>query len=285
MSSLAIVLVVIAAMSHAAWNLAAKRIGGGGALFVWMYQTISVAIFLPVTVGVLAFADVRPRAAWLLAVPVSALLHNGYSLVLQRGYAVGDLSVVYPVARGSGPLLSVLAAVLVLGERPGPLGLAGAVAVLVGVLVIGAGERRGATGASVRWGLLTGVSIASFTLWDAYSVTSLAVPPLGFFCSRAVLQSLMLTPHAARRRTQLGGLWREHRAEIVVVAVLGPVASVLVLYALRLAPVSTIAPARELSIVVGSVVAWRWFGEPDPVRRLTGAAVVLAGITAIALAT
>lgn len=280
MSPVAILLVLIAAFAHAGWNLAAKRIGEGGAAFVWMYQTISLALFLPI---MLAVPEPAPRPVWLLAVPVSALLHNGYSLVLQRGYAVGDLSVVYPVARGSGPLLSVLAAVLLLGERPGPLGLAGAAAVVLGVLVIGSGPRRGASGASVGWGLLTGVTIAAFTLWDAYSVTTLAVPPLGYFCGRAMLQSLMLTPHVARRSAQVRRHWRAHRVWILTIAVLGPVASTLVLYALRLAPVSTIAPARELSIVVGSVVAWRWFGEPDPVRRLTGAGVVLAGITAIAV--
>ena len=277
MSSVAIVLVVVAAFAHAGWNLAAKRVGRGGALFVWMYQTLSVLIYVPVVV---AIGPPEPQPAWLVAIPVSALLHNGYSLILQRGYAVGDLSVVYPVARGSGPLLSVLAAVLLFGDRPGPLGLVGAAAVVVGVLVIGRGG-RGVTGASVRWGLLTGIAIAGFTLWDAYSVTTLAVPPLGMFCSRAIVQSLMLTPRV--RGAEVRGLWRRYRTEVLVIAVLAPLASTLVLYALTLAPVSTVAPAREVSIVVGSVLAWRWFGEPDPVRRLTGAAVVLAGVAVIAL--
>lgn len=279
----ALLLVLIAAFAHATWNFAAKRIGEGGAPFVWLYQTISVAIYVPVA---LLLADLSPHPTWLLAIGVSAALHNAYAVVLQRGYAVGDMSVVYPVARGSGPLLSVLSAVLLLGERPGRLALLGAVAVVLGVFVIGlgAGEHRSSIAASVRWGVLTGVGIAAFTLWDAYSVRSLDVPPLGYFCGRAIIQSLMLTPAALRRHGWVGRLWREHRREVLTVAVLGPVASVLVLQAMLLAPVSMVAPARELSIVLGAVIAWRWLGEPNPARRLTGAVVVLAGIATIAVA-
>lgn len=286
MSPTAVVLVLIAAFAHAGWNLAAKRVGDAGALFVWLFQTLSVAAFLPVTIGVLVFADSSPRWSWLLAIIVSAALHNTYAIVLQRGYAVGDLSVVYPVARGSGPSLSVLAAVALLGERPRPLGLAGGMLVVLGVFSIGLGRRSSgrSIGASVRWGMLTGVAIAAFTHWDAHSVTVVGVPPLAFYCGRATTQCLMLTPYALRHRRQVRELWRRHRAEALVVAVFGPLASVLVLYAMRLAPVSMIAPARELSIVVGAVVAWRWLREPEPARRLTGAFIVLAGIVAIILA-
>jgi drug/metabolite transporter (DMT)-like permease len=110
------------------------------------------------------------------------------------------------------------------------------------------------------------------------------VPPLGFFCGRAILQSLMLTPVAVRQRGRVGRLWRSHRREVLTVAVLGPLASVLVLEAMRLAPVSMVAPARELSIVLGALIAWRWLDEPNPARRLTGAVVVLAGIATIAVA-
>jgi drug/metabolite transporter (DMT)-like permease len=280
----ALVLVLIAAFAHATWNFAAKRIGdGGGVPFVWLFQTISVAIYVPVAA---LLGDVSPHPSWFLAAVLSAALHNSYALLLQRGYAAGDMSVVYPVARGTGPLVSVPAAMLVLGERPGPLALVGAAAVVLGVFVIGlgAGEHRAFTATSVRWGVLTGLGIVPMTLWDAYSVRTLGVPPLGLFCSRAIIQVLMLTPPVLWRRERVGRLWRAHRREVLAVAVLGPLASVLVLQALRLAPVSMVAPTRELSIVLGALIAWRWLGEPNPARRLTGAVVVLAGIATIAVA-
>src|SRR6185437_9616312 len=109
------------------------------------------------------------------------LLHLAYFVLLQRGYAEGDMSVVYPLARGTGPLLSVLFAVVLLGERPGAVALAGALAVVAGVFVIGGlGSSSGSGGrrAGVGYGLVTGITITAYTLWDAHAVTTLTVPPL-----------------------------------------------------------------------------------------------------------
>ena len=282
---MAVFLVVLAAFAHAGWNFAAKRVGDGGALFVWQYQTASAVIFVPVGVGVVFLGGAPPTWLWPLAIVVSAALHNTYAVILQRGYGIGDLSVVYPVARGSGPLLSVSAAVTLFGERPRSLALAGVAVVVLGVFVIGisAGAHRRPIAPGIRWGLLTGLGIACFTLWDAYSVTALAVPPLAYYCGRVTLQSLMLAPYALAHHAELRRQWSAHRSTVLTVAVLAPVASVSVLYALSLAPVSMIAPMRELSIVVAGLAAWRWLDEPNPLRRLLGAAMVILGITLIAL--
>ncbi|PXY27533.1 DMT family transporter [Prauserella muralis] len=285
MNGTALALVLVAAVVHAAWNLVAKRVRAG-ARFVFLYYSVSAAVLLPVVAVSLVTTDARPQWTWLLAAAVTAVCHVCYGVVLQRGYAVGDLSVVYPLARGSGPLLSVLAAVLVLGERPGALGLAGALLVVAGVLLISgrpSGADRRARRAGIGYGLLTGATIAAYTLWDAYSVTTLSVPPVVYFGTGALLQSLLLAPYALRGG-QTRALWRDHRKEVVLVGVLSPVAYLLVLFAMRMAPVSLVAPARELSIVLGSLAGWWLLGEADPVRRITGSLVVVAGITAIALA-
>lgn len=309
MTAPALTLVVTAAFVHAGWNLAAKRVAGGGARFVFLYYGVSALLLLPVAVVTVLAGQQSPHWTWLVAMLGTAVFHVAYGVVLQHGYAVGDLSVVYPVARGSGPLLSVLIAVLVLGERPGPLGIAGAALVVLGVFVIGssgggdgssggdggsgssgggsggAGERaKWARRAGLAWGVLTGVTIAAYTLWDAYSVGTLAVPAVAYLAGGTALQALLLTPAARRDPTATRELWRNHRREVVAVGVLSPVAYLLVLLAMRIAPVSMVAPARELGIVVGGLAAWRLLGESDPVRRIVGSLVVLAGITAIALA-
>ncbi|WP_199198959.1 EamA family transporter [Amycolatopsis sp. CA-128772] len=287
MNVTALSLVLVAAVVHAGWNLAAKRISSGGTQFVWLYYTVGAVLLLPITVVLLVVEQDRPQWSWLLAAGVTAVLHVAYGVVLQRGYRVGDLSVVYPVARGTGPLLSVLAAVLVLGERPGPLGLVGAFLVIAGVLVISTGRRADdprAVHAGIRYGLLTGAVIAGYTLWDAHSVTGLGVPPVVYFGLGSVLQSVLLVPGALADRGEVARIWREQRREVLVVAVLSPVAYVLVLFALTMAPVSLVAPARELSIVLGSLAAWLVLGERDAGRRLAGAVIVLSGIAAIAAA-
>ncbi|MFI9454439.1 EamA family transporter [Amycolatopsis sp. NPDC052450] len=292
MNATALSLVVIAAVIHAGWNLAAKRIRRGGARFVWAYYSFSAILLVPVMAVSLAVEPQRPQWTWLFAAVVTAVFHVTYGIVLQRGYAVGDLSVVYPVARGTGPLLSVLAAVVLLGERPGVLGLIGAFLVIAGVLVIGTGRApahadaadRVARRKGVAYGLLTGVTIAAYTLWDAHSVTGLGVPPIIYFGTGAIVQSLLMAPYALKDREEVAWLWREHKREILIVGLLSPVAYLLVLYALQIAPVSLVAPARELSIVLGGLAAWLVLGEANAVRRLAGSAVVLAGITAIAMA-
>ncbi|MFE0023524.1 DMT family transporter [Amycolatopsis sp. NPDC059021] len=289
MNATALSLVLVAAVVHAVWNLAAKRVGYGGARFVFLYYSVSAVALLPVTIAVLAVENERPQWTWLLAAAVTALLHVGYGVVLQRGYVVGDLSVVYPLARGTGPLLSVIAAVVLLGERPGWLGLAGALLVIAGVLVISTGRRDGETDprarrAGIGYGLLTGAFIAGYTLWDAHAVTGLAVPPIVYFAVGSVMESLLLMPYALADRPMIGKLWREHKREALLVGLLSPVAYLLVLYALRIAPVSLVAPARELSIVLGGLAAWLVLGEANAVRRLVGSVVVLSGIAAIAVA-
>ena len=293
MNGTALALVLVAAVVHAAWNLSAKRVLGGGARFVFLYYTVSAIVFVPIVAVALVLEDQRPQWTWLLAAVVTAVFHVAYGVVLQRGYAVGDMSVVYPLARGTGPLLSVLAAVLLLGERPGPIGLLGAFLVVAGVLVISTGKPEAhlvspahtkARRAGVGYGLLTGVTIAAYTLWDAHSVTGLSVPPVIYFGSGCLVQSLLLVPYAMRDRAGTARLWRAHRRDVLTVALLSPLAYLLVLFAMRMAPVSLVAPARELSIVFGGVAAWLTFGEPNVIRRFVGSLVVLAGITAIAVA-
>ncbi|GAB3730885.1 EamA family transporter [Amycolatopsis oliviviridis] len=292
MNVTALSFVIVAAVIHAGWNLAAKRIRRGGARFVWAYYSFSAILLVPVMAVSLAVEPQRPQWTWLLAAAVTAVFHVTYGVVLQRGYAVGDLSVVYPVARGTGPLISVLAAVVLLGERPGVLGLVGAFLVVAGVLVIGTGRApahadatdREARRKGVVYGLLTGLTIAAYTLWDAHSVTGLGVPPIVYFGTGAIVQSLLMAPYALKDREEVSWLWREHKREILIVGLLSPIAYLLVLYALQIAPVSLVAPARELSIVLGGLAAWLVLGEANAVRRLAGSAVVLAGITAIAMA-
>lgn len=296
MSPTAIVLVVIAAFAHAGWNTSAKRAGQGGSVFVWLYAVMSVVLLVPVAVVDIVVTGTRPEWSWLAALGVSGVLHLGYFVLLQRGYADGDMSVVYPLARGTGPLLSVLFAIVILGERPGVVALLGALAVVAGVFVIGGAGRAAKTDAAqpagtagrgrrigMLYGVVTGITIAGYTLWDAHAVTTLAVPPLVQLAGSVIVEAAALTPVALAKRTEAGQLWRDHRGDAAIIAVLSPLAYALVLYALRIAPVALVAPARELSIVIGGIIAWRVLGEPNPARRLTGAAIVLAGVFALAV--
>lgn len=279
-------LVLAGAVAHASWNLVVKRSAVSGPTFVWLTVVATAVLLLPVAVA----AAVLVPPSWpdlVVAIVVAGFLHIGYFLTLQRGYRAGDVSVVYPLARGTGPLLSVLLAIPLLGESPTLLDLLGAGAVVVGVVVIGlAGGRANwaSARAGVLWGLLVGVFIAAYTLWDARAVTVLAISPILLHAGTNVVEAALLAPMAARRWTEVRATMRDHWREVVIVAVLSPLAYLLILFALQLAPVAIVAPAREISVVFVGLAGWLLFREPHPVQRLAGATIVLGGIALLAVA-
>jgi drug/metabolite transporter (DMT)-like permease len=288
MTPAVLALVLTAAVLHAAWNLLAKRAHDADSVaFVWLTTLLSAVVYLPFVAVWLAVVPLRqPLTALDFAfIGGTAVIHSAYFLLLQRGYRVGDLSLVYPLARGTGPLLASAAAVLFLGERPGVLGAAGIAAIVAGIFVAaGARLHVARARASLGYGLATGATIAAYTLWDKHAVSALAIAPVVYEVGHFWVQTVLLAPLVMRgeRRAALGPVWRAHRAEILGVAVLSPLGYVLVLSALVFAPVSVVAPAREVSIVFGALLGARLFAEGDARRRVAGSILILGGIAALA---
>ncbi len=284
MSAFALALVVAAAFIHATWNLLAKRAADGGAAFVFAYTVVSCIAYAPWV----AYELTRGAMVWSWTVvgflALSAALHLFYSLALQRGYQAADLSVVYPTARGSGPLMSSLGAFLLLGETPTALKFAGLAAVVAGILLIATQGRLANLStpggrAGLRWGLTTGALIAAYSLSDAYSVKTLGVPPvvLDWFSSagRALMLWAMFAHRMGSARTAMAGKWRL----AIWVGVLSPLSYIFVLSALTLgAPLSVVAPAREMSMMVGALMGMVILREPVGPWRLAGCAVLIAGV-------
>ncbi|MBX7215164.1 MAG: DMT family transporter [Thermoflexales bacterium] len=290
MTALSLGLILLSAVGHATWNLLAKRVGGG-ALSVWTYSALAALIYAPLAVFVLA-SNTKPLGIEsLVAMLISGVLHTGYFLLLQRGYRDGDLSLVYPLARGTGPTLSTLAAIALFGERPSPVSLAGAVLIGVGVfLLAGAGARAGAARRSahtlrlaIGYGLATGVFIAIYTLWDKRGVSAVGVPPLVFDWGTGLTRALLLTPLALPRWAEVKRNFAAHRRAYLGIALLAPAAYILVLTALSTTAVSYVAPAREISILIGTFFGVRALKEGDGRRRLVAAALMVVGIMALAL--
>ena len=285
MTLFALGLVLAAAVMHATWNLLAKRAGGGVA-FVWLFGALSAVIYAPLAAAVVLLQRPHLGPVELLFMAGSAMLHLAYFLMLQQGYRVGDLSLVYPLARGTGPLLSTTAAIALFGERPTPLALAGALLIAGSVFIFtgGAGVRRGAgAGSAVAYGLVTGAIIAVYTLWDKQAVSVVLIPPLLLDWAANLGRALLLTPLALRRPAAVRAAWRDHRREVLGIAVLTPLSYILVLTALVSTPVSYVAPAREISILIGAILGARLLADGDARRRLIAAGAMVAGVVALAL--
>lgn len=288
MSGFALSLVLSSALLHATWNLLAKRVPTGGPPFIWLISVVTTVLFLPLNIWyVLTYQPSFARVVVLFMVG-TAVLHGAYFVMLQHGYSVGDLSVVYPLARGTGPMLSTLAAILFLGERPTPLALLGALLIISGVFLLSGGPHMFAqkeNGQALLFGVLTGVLIAGYTLWDKVAVSTVLVAPLLLDYAGAVGRVLILAPFAARSPGHVREVWQNYRWEVVGVAVLSPVAYILVLTALTFAPVSYVAPTREVSTLIGVLLGVFLLQEGQLTRRLSAASLIVCGVVALAFPT
>ncbi|MGO1590889.1 MAG: DMT family transporter [Ancrocorticia sp.] len=286
MSIGSLALVLAAAVCHAVWNMAAKNSSGQPTVFVWMYFTLAGLLCTPLGLIVGNGAGHLLTPQLLFAATISGIIHIAYSMTLQTGYSKADLGVVYPVARGTGPLITVVVAVTVLGDRPAPLALAGGIAIIGGILVVTGADlfRGGNPRVGLAYGLATGVAIAGYTLWDDYSVAELGNPPILYYGLACIAQSLLMAPGVIRRRNDVRETWRRDRREVLIAGTLSPAAYVTVLFVMQTTSVALVAPVRESSIVIGALLAWWVYKEPDPLRRIVGAGVVATGIALIAVA-
>ena len=142
------------------------------------------------------------------------------------------------------------------------------------------GARSAETG---FFALLTGTAIAGYTLWDKQAVGAAGLSPIVFYWGTNLVNALLLTPIALRRRADVRRAWTTSRRRAAAVGVLSPLAYILILYALARAPISYVAPARESSIVIGTLFGALLLHEPDIRRRLAAAGVIVAGVVALAL--
>jgi drug/metabolite transporter (DMT)-like permease len=229
----------------------------------------------------------RPSLGWAqwICIVGSAVIHIAYYFFLQRGYRLGDISLVYPIARGSGPILSAIFAILFLRERPGVLGVVGIALIGVGIFFLAGGLQRAWNPnmrAAIIAGLLTGVAIASYTVWDKYAISVVHVSPILLDLLASPVQALLLTPLLWDRRADLAIYWRKNRPELFGVTILNPISYILILTAMTVAPVSQIAPVREVSTLIGSAIGGRLFAEQHLRSRLVAAFIIILGVIAIA---
>ncbi|MDX6596626.1 MAG: hypothetical protein QOE87_513 [Gaiellales bacterium] len=282
MTPLALALVLVAAFAHAGWNALSKR-APGGAAFVWSQQAVGTVAMMPVAAAGIWLDDgARVSLAIVLMGIASGASHTVYFVLLQRGYAAGDLSLVYPLARGTGPIWATAGAIVLLGERPGPLALAGTLGIAVGVVLLLA-TRGISRGPALAYAALTGLLIGIYTVWDGHAVRASHAEPLFYLLITNLTIVVLLLPNALRERATVKLLLRDHRGVVVAVGLLTPFAYALVLFATRLAGVAYVAPAREVSILIGAAIGTRYFAESGGWQRLAGAAAIVGGVIALAL--
>ena len=275
--TVAVVLIVIGAGAlHAVWNAIAKSVDDRLVVFA----LIGVAA----TVGggaVLCVTGVPYRAAAGFAA-VSAAIHIGYDLGLMNSYRLGAFNQVYPIARGTSPLVVALGAYLLAGEHLGAIPLAGVAILAAGLasLALSSGRLTSAELPAIGAAVLTGLAIAAYTIVDGLGVRR-AHDPLAYAGLLFLLQGPVFPVVAAFRRPGWSWLAGPTAAKGLLAGALSLVAYGIVLWAQTQAPLAEVAAIRETSVVFAALIGMKLFAERFGTRRLAAAVLVAAGIVLI----
>lgn len=288
MSLYAFSLVFVAALLHATWNLYAKR-SGGAVKFAFQTAVATTLLWAPLNAWLTVANPTDAIDSWDMrawaAVYASAVAHAFYFVVLFQGYRLAPLSVVYPVARGTAPLISSIAAVLLFDEKLTFASIVGIGFIVVGVVLLSWKGRRQdqseALGSGIFWGALSGLTISLYTIIDAFAVKSLNLNPIFYDYWVQVLRAVVLLPFVGNPIRAVRAMGPETQRAALVVALFSPAAYILVLFAMQLAPVSHVAPAREVSMLFGALFGGMVLREGHMMRRFIAAMLIAIGVIAL----
>jgi drug/metabolite transporter (DMT)-like permease len=288
MSAAAIAGLLFAASLHATWNLLAKRARDSQAFLIAMLA-VTTLILLPL--AILRFAPFEP-VAWLVIL-VSGALEAAYLMLLGGAYRHGDMSLVYPISRGSSPLFVALIAAVVLGERISDLGALGIALTVIGIYVVHLRSfardplvepfRALRTSRSSQLALLSGFTIASYSVVDKIGVGY--VDPVVYFFAVMTVCCALLAPFALmRKRHALATEMRINWRSVIVVAAINVVGYLLILIILATNKASYATSVRGASVVFGAVLGAVVLKEAMGNMKILGACIIFAGIICIGLA-
>jgi uncharacterized membrane protein len=257
--------------------------------FMWWLSVVAAVAYLPLGIYLFGLHGVSTEA-WPVVV-ATGVIHAVYFVLLGRAYGHGDLSLVYPIARGTGPLLVPLFAVPFLGEQlslPGAVGIGlivvGVVTLQVGGVGLVALRRLGEATRhpAARYAFAVGVSIAMYSVVDKVGVG--LVEPVLYTYLIFPGSVLLVGPYVwATRRAAVLGAWRENKRSLLLAGLLAPLSYGLALSAFRLGQVSYLAPIREVSIVIAAVLGVLVLKEELSRARMASCAVTALGVILVGL--
>jgi uncharacterized membrane protein len=282
MPILAIVLLFLSASMHALWNFLLKSADEKYIAMGW--QVILSGIF---AFGCILVTGLPPRPMWGFAI-LSMLLESVYFILLCIAYSDHDFSLVYPIARGAAPALLVLWSAIFLHEKLTVGGYIGLALLTGGMMTIGATTLIKSNGAKphlrgILTALLVAFIISVYTLVDGTAVKNGHSLPYGLLMF--TLMPFATTPYLTRKYgwSHFVDLWKKQRGYLLLGGLLGLIAYMLALFSYSFAPLSYSGAIREVSVIIGAFLGWRFLKEEMGGVRVVGAAIVFAGVMVIAI--
>ena len=280
MDSFVFVAVLFAALCHAGWNAAVKR--GLDPLATTILISIGAAL---VGVAMLPFAGWPAGAAWPWVI-ASVLIHIVYFAALIESYAAGDMGLVYPLARGSAPLMTATAAAFFLGEHLGVLGWLGIAVLATGVLLLslrGSRDLAKLDRRAIGFALLTAVTICAYTIVDGIggrAAGSANAYTAAIFVGIGIAMAIYAL---ARRGADVFPLMAQHWKLGVGGGVMQVTSYGIAIWAMTVAPVALVGALRESSVLFGTILAVVFLKEPLLMPRVAAALMIVCGLVMIRL--
>lgn len=288
MSGFAMGVVLFAALFHAGWNYLTKK-SLEKIVFVWWFLLVTLILYLPMVVYFWPHTSISAKGASCIA--GSALLHALYFWTLSKAYEGGDLSLVYPIARGSMPLFVTVLAVLLIQEKLSVVGVSGIILVVVGIYIIHLRSFAGRSflepfqainGGASLWALGTGASNGIGSLVDKIGVGEV-YPPVYIYLMFIGVWLLLLPYVLIKKRAELKLEWQVNRNSILAVGFLVTFTYTMILFAMRMSPVSYVVAVRNVSILFSAFFGIHWLKEKHPAQKIAGAILIMAGVVIIGL--
>lgn len=281
MTFFAIVLVVLSGLIHSIWNLFTKK-SINKIVFLWFCQWAAIIIFLPLFIIEARTLDSIPSIGWLLIVS-SMILHGAYVLLLAKTYIIGDLSQVYPIMRGTSPLLVPIIGVLILKESLSLLGWIGIIGIVGGIILVGdinkSKDRWKIINHSILLAFTVGLMITSYTVVD--KVTLEYFPAITLNQATNIGNLLALT-YLAIKSNGIRQEWRVNWRTIMIGGLLAPGGYILFLKGLEIMPVSQLAPMREIGTVFGTLMGIFILKESQARNRIIASIIITLGVILLA---
>ena len=288
MSGLSLGIVLVAALFHASWNFLAKK-SKKKIAFIWWFLLIATIGYLPMFLYFWPQVTVSP-AGWACII-AAGILHALYFWFMGGAYERGDLSLVYPLSRGSGPLFVPIPAIIFLQEQLSFAGIVGISLVILGIYFIHLKSFtvvsliepfRALRGSASVWALCTGGTIAGYSLVDKVGV-GLVYPPVYIYLM-FVISLLLLSPYVlAKERAALKLEWLVNKGPVLIDGFLVLFTYLMILFAFRLSNVSYVVAAREVSIVFSAFLGIICLKEKHASQKIAGAALIALGVVFIGL--
>jgi drug/metabolite transporter (DMT)-like permease len=277
-------LVLFSAFCHATWNFAARK-AAGNLMAIWLGLWIGCAVILPGALGIIIHDGLRETAQLqgIICIIATGLIHSVYFRLLAAGYEEGEISLVYPVARGSGIVLTAILAGLLLKEQLTLLGSIGIGLVCLGIMSLSREAHKGTDDAkAIRLALGIGASIVAYSIVDKIGVGY--INPVVYIWSMFLIAAITLTPLLIRRyRGQLWQAARQYKGYAAIIGIGSIGTYLMILFAFTRGPVNYIVAVREFAVVLGALAGVLFLKERLTMAKALAICIIVIGIIGIKL--